>query len=141
MKLLFNNTSTYPFNEYLLLLIKDLCLYRLHKSHIQKKKYNNYIVIHYTRDLIDKMNISKIIHSNLSQQSFPADYSILDNTGISYKYSPTIRSKLTNYKQVANHIDYNAKCYCAEYEQFIDINYGHVLTGKLNIIKNTLEIS
>ena len=82
------------------------------------------------------MNISKIIHSNLSQQSFPADYSILDNTGISYKYSPTIRSKLTNYKQVANHIDYNAKCYCAEYEQFIDINHGHVLTGKLNIIEN-----
>ena len=37
---------------------------------------------------------------------------------------------------MANNLDHNAKCYCAEYEQFIDKNHGHVITGNLNIINN-----
>ena len=38
---------------------------------------------------------------------------ILD-TGTTYKYSPTIRFKVTNYKNSVNNINWNTKCFCAE---------------------------
>ena len=55
------------------------------------------MVIH-VNDLIDGINISKIIHSKISCEYFPAPNVVLLNTGTTYKYSPTIRSKVINYK-------------------------------------------
>ena len=60
---------------------------------------------------------------------------ILD-TGTTYKHSPTIRFKVTNYKNSVNNINWNTKCFCAEYEQFRDTHHGHVIMGNLNIFKN-----
>ena len=72
------DTKIYPHNEY----IKDLCLYRLYKSHLSKKDYNNYIIINHVNGVIDKVNLNKIIHIKSSQQSFPAELNILKNTGV-----------------------------------------------------------
>ena len=33
-------------------------------------------------------------------------------------------------------LNWNTKCFCAEFEQFRDVHDGHVITGKLNIIGN-----
>ena len=53
---------SYPYNEYLLL-IKDICLYKLVSSHIfkVKDKSNRFIILDYKNELMDKINLSKLI--------------------------------------------------------------------------------
>ena len=89
-----------------------------------------------TNKLIDNINLTKLLRSPESFASFPANSDILKNTGISYKYTPTIRNKITNYKATINSLTDSYACFCHLYHQFTDSHHGHVLTGDINIVGN-----
>ena len=57
---------------------------------------------------------------------------------ISYKYTPTIRSKVTNYHDVifSDSCHENMTCNC-EQSAYKDSHHQHVLTGNLDIVRNT----
>ena len=93
------------------------------------------MVIH-VNDLINGINISKIIHSKVSCEYFPAPKVVILNTGTTYKYSPTIHSKVINYNEAAKNINVKAQCICKDYPQFTDQYPSHVITGNLDRIAN-----
>ena len=137
-KLLISDRTRYPFNQYLLYVIKDICLHRLSGKQINKtnQKNSHYIMVTHVNGLIDDININKIIHSKVSCEHFPAPKEFILNTGTTYKYSSTIRAKVVNYNEVVKNIDVQAQCFCKEHPEFIDQHLGHVITGNLDIITN-----
>ena len=135
IKLMLKDRQNYQYNEYLLYVVKDLCLYRMYKLQSKTNIHTNYITMEYVNGFINHINFNDILHSADSCNSFPGKKQDILQTGTTYKYSP-IRFKVTNYKNSVNNINWNTKCFCAEYEQFRDAHYGHVITGNLNIIKN-----
>ena len=57
---------------------------------------------------------------------------------LSYKYPPTIRSKVLNFKKKYNEANINSetlKCNCAS-SRYTDPTHKHVITGELSIISN-----
>ena len=85
---------------------------------------------------MDNINISKIISNNNIVRLFPTStVPNLQVPSVSYRYSPTIRSSVTNYRQVINEGITPTTCNC----NTIDNKYkdsGHVFTGDLNLIPN-----
>ena len=136
VKLRLSHNGTFKYNENLLFLIEDLCFYKLHKGTHNVNKYKTFLTIFYSNKLIDYINVGKLFRSSESFNSFPASSDLLKNTGISYKYSPTIRNTFTNYKETVNSVNKNSICVCHLYPQFIDAYHGHVITGDINIIGN-----
>ena len=59
-----------------------------------KPNTNIYILVSYVNRLLDQINSNKIIHSSQSFYIFPASKYHLLNTGVTFKYSNTIRAKL-----------------------------------------------
>ena len=100
----------FKYNENLLFMIEDLCFYKLAKVSSKVNKYSTYITILYTNKLIDNINLTKLLRSPESFASFPANSDILKNIGISYKYTPTIRNKITNYKATINSLTDSYAC-------------------------------
>ena len=129
---------SYPYNEYLLYVTKDICLYKLVGSHNFKikDKSNRFIILDYKNALMDKINLSKLIKGKAIQQLFPVNDKLYSRPGVSYSYSPTIRSKITNYREAVCSMDPDLICHCKEYSEFIDNHHKHVITGNLNIITN-----
>ena len=85
---------------------------------------------------MDKINLSKLIKGKAIQQLFPVNDKLCSRPGVSYSYSPTIRSKITNYQEAVCSMDPDLICHCKEYSEFIDNHHNHVITGNLNIITN-----
>ena len=86
--------------------------------------------------MIEDINISKIIHSKRSCEFFPSSKDYLQLTGITFKYSPTIRSKVVNYNDTVKNPNGNTPCHCKDYTEYIDQHHGHVITSNLDIITN-----
>lgn len=137
--LLITQAVIYQGNEYLLLILRDLCLQRIHKSKpTTKGKYDRFFIVNYANRLMEQVYINNIIHRNSSYALFPVNKEYLQRTGVSYKYSNTIRSKVTNYKKtVLNGMTDNVQCACNDHQEFIDQHHGHIITGNLQLIQNT----
>ena len=136
-KLLTSELANYTYNQFLLFMIRDLCLYRLTIKQKEKPKKNiKYIMITHVNGLIEEINLNKVIKSRDSLDRFPGDKEYLLKTGTSYKYSKTIRNSVTNYSKVAKNIEIPAQCKCMDYVQYVDSHLGHVITGNMEIINN-----
>ena len=136
-KLLNSEHIKYNFNQFLLYMIRDLCLYRLTlKQRIKSKKNLKYIMITHVNGLIEEINLNKIIKSQDSLDKFPGDKEYILNTGTSYKYSKSIRNMVTNYSNVAKNVDIPSHCICMDYLEYVDIHHGHVISGNINLIDN-----
>ena len=72
---LHNSKTIYQYNEYLLYVVKDICLYKLTCSYNIKikNKNNKFIILNYKNKLVDKLNLSKLIISNDVHQLFPTN--------------------------------------------------------------------
>ena len=135
---LFENYIKNEYCAYLPYLVRDISFAKL-KSSSQPKKSQHYVIIQFCNKFIDNLNINKIFNNNMVSNLFP---NVADNSmkipSISYRYSSTIRSKITNYKEVINAGITPTQCNCDTHDgSFKDANSGHVLTGKLDIIENT----
>ena len=94
------------------------------------------MVINFVNKIIEKVNISKILKAENVKGKLEVSDSIRI-LNISLKYSNSIRSVITNYKDTiesnTNHED--LLCECAN-SPFKDIHHNHILTGDLNIVEN-----
>ena len=79
----------YKSHEYLLYVLRDLCLHRLWKSNPNMKQ-SNFIMVKYVSRLLDQVNVGHIIHCDQSFKVFPGSREYLINTGVTFKYSNTI---------------------------------------------------
>ena len=123
------------------LLVKDLSwfyLSRMGMSKSSKKRPSNYIVVKYVNKFVEYINFRKIFNNHEVQQAAPFKSTNLSVPIISFKYTPTIRSTVLNYKQTYFEIldPSNISCNCTS-SKFIDPHHQHIITGDLSIIENT----
>ena len=134
--LIHNSDNKYKYNEFLLYVIKDICLYKLacsHKTRIYNKN-TNFIIVPFINKLVDHINLNNILNSKNIYNLFPANFM---KPSISYIYSPTIRGTITNYQEVVKQAEfYDGVCVCHYYPNFVDSHHKHVLTGNLDFISN-----
>ena len=102
----------FPYNEHLLSVMMDICLYRLTKSHKQHKKVNTYIILEFLHKSMDKLKLKKLLLSNPSLERFPISKENIQQVGISYKYIKTIRNIVTNYNDTIKYPDWMLECKC-----------------------------
>ena len=131
--------SSCKFNEFLPYVVRDLCLSKLKKMVILTKKVNqNYLVIDYGNKLMDNIYLSSILKRDTVSNLFPVNDEDIKIPNISYKYPPTIRFNITNYKKTVQDGIIPDTCVCnmEKYQGFLDPHHGHVFTGNLNFIDN-----
>ena len=123
----------------MLFIIRDLCQYKLYDlSHkvVLKDKNASFIVVEYVNRYMDAVNLSKILRNKSVMALFPNTNERFSCPTTSFKYSSTIRSSITNYKDVYMDTS-NSTCACDLYDsKFKDPHYQHIITGDINIIKN-----
>ena len=117
-------------------MIKDILLYRIKKSSKISNKINDFIILNYLNKLMDKIKFKSLLISNSSTERLPISKEHILKTGITYKYTNTIRNKITNYNQTVKNPDWNIECKCNRYADYIDEQNQHVITGDLNIIED-----
>ena len=134
----FHNYNSNECCAYLSYLARDITFAKL-KTSFNPKKMQHYMVIHYCNKFIDNLNIGKIIKSKNIISLLPDIIDInMKFPSISYSYSPTIRGKITNYKQVISEGITPTECGCETFNvHFKDTNSDHIFTGNLDIIQNT----
>ena len=130
--------SLSTFEKHVYFTIKDLGYFVISRNFKPKEKNSspNFMVIKFVNKIIEKVNISKILKEENVKSKLEVSESIrIPN--ISLKYSNSIRSMITNYKETVqsntNHEDLSCEC---TNSPFNDINHNHILTGDLNIVKN-----
>ena len=129
----------------LLHIIIDLTLAKLHKSpekvkKQEKKTFGNTMTVTYVNHCIDKLNVSKMLNDKKVLETIPNSIKDKEPPTVIFKYMPTIRKHMFNYKETVNDFKHNddlknMQCSCSE-STFIDKDHGHVITGDLMIIKN-----
>ena len=127
-----------PFHVHMYFTIKDLCYFTLARNFKPKQKNNssNFMVVEFANKIMESVNIQRILNEdNVKEKLLVSDSLRIPN--ISMKYSKTIRSSITNYKEtVLSNIDHNdLVCECAN-SPFKDKNHNHILTGDLNVLEN-----
>lgn len=126
-----------PYNEHLIYVLKDICLYRLTKMKKEKTKSAHYIVLNFLHKNMDNIIIKKFLFSQQSIQRLPVPIHHLHNIGFTYKYTKTIRNIVTNYNYTVKNPDWNQQCICNQFDQrFLDQHFGHIITGNLEIIED-----
>ena len=137
-----HNDHYYKYNSniytaYLSYLARDITFAKL-KSYYTYYHHNknpqHFIVINFCNKLMDTINFNKIIRNII--YLFPqVDDTSMKRPTISFKYSPTIKSKINNYRQVINQGITPIHCDCNIYDNKYKID-NHVFTGNLDIVCN-----
>ena len=123
------------------LMVKDLSWFYLLRMGVSKsanKQSSNYVVVKYVNKFVEYVNFRKIFKNPEVLQAAPFKSTNLSVPIISFKYTPTIRSTILNYKQtyLENTDLSNISCNCTS-SNFIDPHHQHIVTGDLSIIENT----
>ena len=96
-------------------------------------------VIRYQNHGIGMLKLNDIINSQAMEETIPLAAIEKFQPMLIYKYEPTIRSKIFNYKETVKNYESNSEdtmtCSCADSE-YTDKDHKHVVTGNLHIIKN-----
>ena len=104
-----------------------------------KKKIGKIIKTLFVNKGMEKIQFSKILHNPALKETLPNFIKEKDPPTVVYSYTPTIRSKIFNYRQTIEELDEKWKydetsCDCEESE-FKDEHHKHVVTGKLKIVR------
>ena len=136
----FNSSiTTYRFHK--ILLVKDLSWFYLTRMGLackDSKKSNSFIVVNYVNKFVEYIDFRKIFKMEQVTKAAPFKSKSHQQPTLSYKYPPTIRSKVLNYKKVYNEANIDSetlKCNCAS-SRYIDPTHKHVITGELSMISN-----
>ena len=143
----FNRPNRNPHSmEYkLTAIISDIAHHRLYKPVSTSNTSNSgksFLKINFSNKGLDAVNISNILRNKKVMSEIPPYFVEQTAPLISYSYIQPIASKIFNYKKTLNGLvlkDIKSKppsCSCAM-SPFIHSPVGHVVTGDLNIIKNT----
>jgi hypothetical protein len=90
---------------------------------------------------IDAVSLSIILRHKKVQSCIPEYFKSKSTPCISYKYTPTIASKLFNYKTISQcldieHLLLNPPTFSCSTSRFNYQPAGHAITGDVNIVKN-----
>ena len=140
-ELLYKITTLHQCYEYIL----DIIDTKLFKVPIEKVKNipRNVCVVYYENKGLDDINLSKILNCQEVLINLPKEMEAKENNPIiTYRLSSTIRNKIFNYKQTLESLNININgeinippCEC-QTSNLCDNNLGHIITGKLEIVKN-----
>ena len=119
--------------DFLIHILRDLCLHRVQKSYV-KKKSSDFLPVYYVNRLMDSIDINKILRKQNIVDLFPIKSDAATPT-ISFSYGKTIRSKVVNYKETIHNRVRNCNCDLFD-NKFKVEEYGHVFTGDLDIVEN-----
>ena len=105
-----------------------------------KRKIEYPFKIQYVNHWIEKLNIGHILKEEELMSTLPSCIREKSPPTIVYKYKPTIRGKLFNYKKTVAEFQHEEdihlrNCSC-DSSQYRDEDHGHVVTGNLMIIEN-----
>ena len=121
----------------MLKIVKDISLYKCKNiwELSSSPKCNQFIVLKYVNKYVEDIGLSRILKDHASSQLFPAHGHIA--TPVSFKYLPSIRSKVTNYRQTNDeNLDPDSlSCDCSS-STFKDQHHNHIVSGNLDIIQN-----
>lgn len=136
----FHNYNSNQYTSYLTYLCRDITFAKLKSMYVQRKKQSparHFMVVDFCNKLMDNINFNKIIKHKDIVNLFPAvDDVTLKSPTISFKYTPTIKAKINNYRQVISQGITPTQCDCQNYDEQYKVDH-HVFTGNLNIIQNT----
>ena len=121
-------------------IILDLCRSKLDKSQGNVRKTHKRIelpfTVKYLNHGVEMIDLKSIIRKVDVVDSLPLALIDCDKPTVVYKYGPTVRDKIFNYNTVIGDFIPDSTCTCHSSE-FLDKDHGHVVTGDLNIIKNS----
>ena len=124
--------------------IIDLCKAKLNNymsSHAAAKNIKDKVpcIIRYVNHGIGRLNLGSIFRKKEVIGTLPLPMLKHKDPMVVYKYTPTIRSKIFNYRQTAEEYiedsEIEMNCDCSS-SRFVDSHHGHVITGDLNIIES-----
>ena len=127
--------------------ILDICKRRLNRKENKKtrtevtntRKIDLAFIVRYQNHGIDKLKINSILQSQEAKDAIPTNTNEDSEPMLVYKYLPTIRGKIFNYKNtVKEYVHHNheeIECDCSK-SKFKDKDHNHVVTGELGIINN-----
>ena len=138
--------------HYLLCLLCKFHFNSIKNSTSKKKpfKYSEYcnLKINYIHTMLDKINLNKILNNNKIRTLISSNSKIkYIPFRVTYIYSPPVCTKIFNYnytlKNLTNsHIKeiMSQDCVCSlpHYENYINPHYGHIISGDLSIINDTM---
>ena len=142
-----NNSSEFPYIQWYLMAL-DIIECKLFKEPKQTKKRSppKYKCnITFSNKALDYINLPKILRSNEASSNLPSNFCESDIPMVVYSLNSSIRSKLFNYKRFVEDLDINkfventnsVSCCCSKYDKsFTNHQYGHIVTGDLNIVNN-----
>ena len=120
----------YPCNSYMLRLTSpQLNLITKIRRNLEPnwRKNDHAFVIRYTNHWIEKLNIRTLLHKQELQDTLPRCVQDQGEPTMVYKFKPTIRNKLFNYKETVSNFKHGntneVGCSCSG-SQFIDANHG-----------------
>jgi hypothetical protein len=135
------STPEYRLNS----MIMDVAHHRLFKpppiNDNNPETCHQFLKLKFSNKGIDVVNLSNILPHKKVQSCIPEFFKSKFTPCISYKYTPTVASKLFNYKptlqciDIEHHLQNPLTCSCSSSPS----NYqpaGHVITGDVNIVRN-----
>ena len=135
----FHDYNSNQYHSYLTYLCRDLTLAKLKLMYSNKKKkqsQRHFMVVQFCNQLMNKINLNRIFNNQETQNLFPTmDDNTFRTPTISFKYSNTIKSTVTNYRQTIHNDNPPIHCDCHIYDNKFKKD-NHVFTGDLDIITN-----
>ena len=128
------------YQKHTYLMIKDLCWFYLKRMQkdVKSKVSSSFLIVNFCNKFVEHVNLGAILKENDTKFLFPSKSDYFRSPTVSFKYGPTIRSKIVNYRKThLEELDHKImSCECASNKKFMDKHHGHVVTGNLEIIDN-----
>ena len=132
------NSISNECHKHFMLLIKDLCLYKIKQNYKEVKSKRSFLVVNFTNKLVERVHLNRILQFDDIKGLFPVKGIKYSSPTISYTRDNNIRSKVLNYHQtIKDSIHTSYVCNCASYSnKYLDVHHNHIITGDLSIIDN-----
>ena len=123
-------------HQYVMYMIKDLCLHKLRKLFLDKPKNMTFVVFKFKNKILDRVKFNKIFTQ--CSDIFPRSTHPRATPSVSFQSNKSIRGDILNYNQtILNAKNTVYSCKCNTYSPvYTDSHHKHIVTGDLGIIKN-----
>ena len=99
MQLNENNVISTPKSEYLLYVVKDLCLYKYQRIYLQSNTCKQFVVIEFVNKYLNDINLNKLFNTPSVVSKFPIKNREYTTPTVCFKYTKTVRCRILKYKK------------------------------------------
>ena len=125
---------------HLCLFVKDFSWFCLMRMGTRKKLdvSSHFCIVKYVNKCVETINFKKVFNNPIVFNASPFKSVYLSHPRVAFKYLPTIRSKVLNYRAAYEDETDPATMTCGcQNSKFVDKDLHHVVTGDLSIVTNT----